>query len=92
MTKEIMTLWYRAPEVLLDNLAYSKHIDLWSVGVIIFEMLCGTQMFRANSEIDMIIKILNLLETKEESMYIDKKLKPEDLVIETFKEEIKQAD
>lgn len=42
MTKEIMTLWYRAPEVLLDNLFYSEAIDLWSVGVIIFELLTCT--------------------------------------------------
>jgi cell division cycle 2-like protein len=60
MTKEIMTLWYRAPEVLLDNLLYTKEIDLWSAGTIIYEMLTGTQMFRANSELDMIIQILNL--------------------------------
>ena len=41
MTKEIMTLWYRAPEVILDNLCYTPAIDLWSAGVIIYEMLTG---------------------------------------------------
>jgi serine/threonine protein kinase len=60
MTKEIMTLWYRAPEVLLDNLSYSPEIDLWSAGVIIFEMLTGDHMFPGNSEIDMILKIFSL--------------------------------
>lgn len=40
-TKEVMTLWYRAPEVLLDNLRYDKAIDIWSTGVIIYEMLTG---------------------------------------------------
>lgn len=40
-TKEIMTLMYRAPEVFLDNLAYTGEIDLWSAGTIIFEMLTG---------------------------------------------------
>ena len=59
-TKEIMTLWYRAPEVLLDNLCYNKAIDLWSAGVIIFEMLTGEYLFRATSEIELIIKILQL--------------------------------
>jgi serine/threonine protein kinase len=64
-TKEIMTLWYRAPEVLLDNLKYSKEIDIWSVGVIIFEMLAQQQMFRGNSEIDMLFQIFNLKGTPE---------------------------
>lgn len=45
MTKEIMTLWYRAPEVILNNLSYSPVIDLWSAGVIIFQMLTGEVMF-----------------------------------------------
>lgn len=54
-TKEIMTLWYRAPEVLLDNLCYNSTIDLWSAGVIIFEMLTGKPLFKASSEIDMIM-------------------------------------
>ena len=40
-----MTLWYRAPEVILDNLEYSPALDLWSVGVIIYEMLSGQYMF-----------------------------------------------
>ena len=57
MSKEIMTLWYRAPEVLLSNLEYTKAIDLWSVGIIIFELLTGRNLFEATSEIDMLFKI-----------------------------------
>ena len=60
MTKEIMTIYYRAPEVLLNNLCYSPAIDLWSVGTIIYEMLTGRIMFPAASEIQMIFKILSL--------------------------------
>jgi serine/threonine protein kinase len=52
MTKEVSTLWYRAPEVLLNNLAYSHPIDIWSVGTIIYEMLNGTKMFKGMSEIE----------------------------------------
>lgn len=60
MSKEIMTLWYRAPEVILNNLYYSSEIDLWSAGVIIFEMLTGKSMFEGTSEIDMLMKIFRL--------------------------------
>jgi serine/threonine protein kinase len=55
-----MTIYYRAPEVLLDNLSYSPAIDLWSAGTVIFEMLTGKTMFHATSEIQMIFEILSL--------------------------------
>ena len=55
-----MTLWYRAPEVILDNLEYTASIDLWSAGVIIFEMITGQYLFQGNSEIDMLFKIFYL--------------------------------
>ncbi|AQL06421.1 Putative cyclin-dependent protein kinase family protein [Zea mays] len=33
-THEILTLWYRAPEVLLGATHYSTPVDIWSVGCI----------------------------------------------------------
>lgn len=71
-TKEIMTLWYRAPEVLLDNLCYNKSIDLWSAGAIIYEMLTGEHLFRATSEIELIVKILQLKGTPVREEEADK--------------------
>ena len=41
MTKEIATLSWRAPEVILDNTSYSAGVDMWSIGVVIYEMLTG---------------------------------------------------
>ena len=60
MSKEIQTLNYRAPEVMLDNLNYTKAVDIWSVGVIVFEMLTGKKMFPACSEIEFIIQLLKM--------------------------------
>ena len=37
-THEVVTLWYRAPEVLLGSKIYSTAIDMWSVGAIFFEL------------------------------------------------------
>lgn len=31
-THEIVTLWYRAPEILLGSQRYSCHVDIWSIG------------------------------------------------------------
>lgn len=41
MTREIQSLWYRAPEVILGNLNYTSAVDIWSVGLIIDELLTG---------------------------------------------------
>ena len=40
---------------MLDNLSYTRAVDIWSVGVIVFEMLTGKKMFPAFSEIEFII-------------------------------------
>ena len=37
-THEVVTLWYRAPEILLGQKQYSTPVDLWSVGCIMTEM------------------------------------------------------
>lgn len=53
-----MTLWYRAPEVLLGSRHYSTAIDMWSVGCIFAEMIMrGHPLFPGDSEIDQIFKI-----------------------------------
>jgi cyclin-dependent kinase 2 len=57
MTKEVATLWYRAPEILLDRLDYTAAMDVWSVGVIISELLTGQVRYFAKSEIELLIKL-----------------------------------
>jgi len=37
-THEVVTLWYRAPEILLGQKQYSTPVDIWSVGAIFAEM------------------------------------------------------
>jgi len=40
-THEVVTLWYRAPEVLLGAKEYSLGVDSWSIGCIFFELMTG---------------------------------------------------
>ncbi len=56
-THEIVTLWYRAPEILLGEKHYSAAVDMWSVGCIFAEMVSRTPLFPGDSEIDEIFKI-----------------------------------
>ncbi|KAL4096366.1 hypothetical protein PRIC1_009726 [Phytophthora ramorum] len=44
-THEVVTLWYRAPEILLGQEVYSPPVDIWSVGVIFAEMVSKKPLF-----------------------------------------------
>ena len=52
------TLSYVAPEVLLRS-PYNKEVDIWSLGVILYYILCGHLPFRGNKEIIIAEKIVN---------------------------------
>jgi len=69
-THEVVTLWYRAPEVLLGSRHYSTSIDMWSVGCIFAEMaMQGHPLFPGDSEIDQIFRIFRLLGTPSEEVW-----------------------
>lgn len=38
---QVVTLWYRAPEILLGTKIYSTPVDMWSVGCILAELITG---------------------------------------------------
>lgn len=42
MTDYVATRWYRAPEILLGSMKYTKGVDMWSLGCILAEMIAGT--------------------------------------------------
>ncbi|CAD6566780.1 MAG: Cyclin-dependent kinase catalytic subunit [Cyphobasidiales sp. Tagirdzhanova-0007] len=68
-THEIVTLWYRAPEVLLGSRHYSTGVDTWSVGCIFAEMVQRQPLFPGDSEIDEIFRIFRLLGTPDEDAW-----------------------
>ncbi|KAI9776392.1 MAG: Cyclin-dependent kinase catalytic subunit [Geoglossum umbratile] len=65
-THEVVTLWYRAPEILLGGRQYSTGVDMWSVGCIFAEMCTRRPLFPGDSEIDEIFRIFRLLGTPDE--------------------------
>jgi serine/threonine protein kinase len=68
-THEVVTLWYRAPEVLLGSKFYSIPIDVWSTGCIIVEMMTRRHLFPGDSEIDELFSIFRVLGTPTEETF-----------------------
>jgi len=63
LTREVVTLWYRSPEILLGVTHYDQGVDTWALGCIFAEMITGSALFTADSEIDCIFKIFQLVGT-----------------------------
>jgi len=68
-THEVVTLWYRAPEILLGTRQYSTGVDMWSIGAIFAEMVNRRALFPGDSEIDEIFKIFRVMGTPNESVW-----------------------
>jgi len=62
-THEVVTLWYRSPEVLLGSRHYSTPIDLWSAGCIFAEMASSRALFPGKNNQDQLLKIFQMLGT-----------------------------
>jgi serine/threonine protein kinase len=59
LTREVVTLSYRPPEILLggQNPAYSSPVDMWSVGCTLAEIASGMTLFEGESEIGLLFCI-----------------------------------
>lgn len=68
-THEVVTLWYRAPEILLGSKLYSTPVDIWSVGTIFAEMATKEALFPGDAEIDELFKIFRVLSTPTEQTW-----------------------
>mmetsp|Transcript_5567 Transcript_5567/g.13079 ORF Transcript_5567/g.13079 Transcript_5567/m.13079 type:complete len:518 (-) Transcript_5567:306-1859(-) len=68
-THEVVTLWYRPPEILLGQVRYGPSTDVWSLGCIFAEMATGFALFPGDSEIDTIFKIFQMLGTPTDEVW-----------------------
>lgn len=59
-TPIVVTLWYRAPELLLCCKEYSTPIDMWSVGCIFAEFITMNPLFPGKSEVDQLNRIFKV--------------------------------
>ncbi|KAM0835129.1 hypothetical protein ACQ4PT_063144 [Festuca glaucescens] len=68
-TQLVVTLWYRAPELLLGATEYSTAIDMWSMGCIMAELLTKKPLFDGKHDIDQLNKIFKMLGTPNEGIW-----------------------
>ena len=48
--RELVTLWYRPPELLMGDSSYTPKVDEWGVGCVVLEMVLGASPFRGKPD------------------------------------------
>lgn len=60
-THQVVTRWYRAPELLYGSKMYGTGIDMWAMGCIMAELFKREPLFPGDSDLDTLDKIVTLL-------------------------------
>ncbi len=61
LTPGVVTIWYRAPELLLGTKYYTSSVDLWSAGLVLAELLQSTPCLTGETPIEQLSLIVKLL-------------------------------
>ena len=64
----VQTLYYRCPEILFDSNFYDSRIDVWSMGVILCEILCHRNIFLTNNETNLKRQIVSILQPSTDQL------------------------
>nr|CAB3229411.1 cyclin-dependent kinase 18 [Phallusia mammillata] len=68
-SNEVVTLWYRPPDVLLGSTEYNSSIDMWGIGCIFYEMATGRPLFPGSTVADQLQLIFKTLGTPTEESW-----------------------
>ena len=71
MTRGVVTIFYRAPEILFEAKFYSFAIDVWSAGCILGELLLQKVLFKGSNDIEIMKEIFTLLGIPNENNWPD---------------------
>ncbi|KAK4708600.1 hypothetical protein R3W88_029525 [Solanum pinnatisectum] len=74
LTSRVVTLWYRAPELLLGATEYEVAIDMWSAGCILAELSAGKPIMPGRTEVEQMHKIFKLCGSPSEEYWKKSKL------------------
>ncbi|CAD52508.1 CMGC/CDK protein kinase [Plasmodium falciparum Santa Lucia] len=75
MTPTVVTLWYRAPEILLKSTNYDQKVDIWSLGCLFMELIQGRPLFPGKNDCTQLELIYLLLGDKDKLTTVDKERK-----------------
>lgn len=65
-THQVVTRWYRSPELIYGARSYGVGVDMWAIGCIIAELLLRVPIFPGESDLDQLVKIYSILGTPTE--------------------------
>lgn len=63
-SNNVITRWYKPPELLLGSTQYSTEVDIWGVGCVLFEMMTGKPLFPGNDDKHQLKLIVDLCGTE----------------------------
>lgn len=76
MASEVVTLWYRPPDILMGSEHYTTSVDIWSIGCIFAELVNLKPLFPGKNEDDQLMKIFKLRGTPDVNTWPDMKNLP----------------
>lgn len=76
LTHQVVTRWYRAPELLFAAEQYSAAVDIWSVGCIFAELMLRMPYLPGDSDIDQLAKIFQARGTPTDEDWPERKALP----------------
>lgn len=77
MTHQVVTRWYRSPELLFGARQYGVGVDIWAVGCILAELLLRVPFLPGESDLDQLTKIFSALGTPSEESWPGVKFLPD---------------
>ncbi|KDO27987.1 CMGC/CDK protein kinase [Saprolegnia parasitica CBS 223.65] len=69
LTPKVVTLWYRAPELLFGCETYTAAIDMWAIGCIFGELILNEPLMNGSTDLDQVQKIYQLLGRPNERIW-----------------------
>lgn len=76
-THQVVTRWYRAPELLFGARNYGEGVDMFAVGCIIAELLLRGPLFPGDSDLGQLAKIFEVLGTPNDNNWEDHRSLPD---------------
>ena len=77
MTSQVVTRWYRAPELLFGSKHYTPAVDMWAIGCIFAELMLRVPFVAGNSDMHQITTIFKALGTPSEAQWPEMKSLPD---------------